>query len=307
VNVAQANLEDVLAKYYAGTAARSAAAYLTDCISRQRNGELETLLRDYRGRPITAKHEIDLRAATDRLLTCYSILEISSMANFVPQLPHAFASEARSIIEYPQVRRYYEQYYSMKLPILFRRRLAGERFALSDSETAAGIPAILSFLDLDRQFTEKLEDRTLLRMLDSFTIDGYRFRDLVALIETPERFVQYLLGDPQRETLGQAARELGLFLQFCVELRGLLDRTGELPVLQSAMWSYYGYWFDVLGEELNRRLGDALTRFPAWQVPAGSSADDATHEIQKFVRHAQSVIRDLTSRKYAAPIDALLS
>jgi hypothetical protein len=306
VNVAQANLEDLLAKYYAGTAAREAAAYLSDCISRRRKSELETLLRDYRVEAITEAREIELRAAIDRLLTCYSILEIASMANFIPEVPTRLASETRTIIGDPDVRRYYEQFYPMKLPILFRRRLAGKGFSLSDSDTAAGITAMLSFLELDRQFTEKLEDRTLLRMLDSFTIGGCRFDDLVALIGTPARFVEYLLGDRERETLGQAARELGLFLQFCVDLRGLLGRIRDLPVLQSAMWSYYSYWFDILGEALNQQLGDALTRFLDWQVPADSSADEASREIREFVRRAQGVIRDLTSREFAAPIDALL-
>jgi len=49
-----------------------------------------------------------------------------------------------------------------------------------------------------------------------------------------------------------------------------------------------------------------MARFPAWEVPAGSSADEATHEIQEFVRRARSVIGDLTSRQYAAPMEALL-
>jgi hypothetical protein len=306
VNVAQANLEDLLAKYYVGTAAREAAAYLSDCIARRRNSELETLLRDYRVEPVTAAREIDLRAATDRLLTCYSILEISSLADFVPQLPKEFASEAHAIVAHRDVRRYYEEYYPMKLPILFRQRLNGHAVSLPERDAAVTAP-IIAFLELDRQFTEKLEDRTLLRMLDSFTLGDYRFRDLVTLITMPERFIEYLLGDREREPLGQAARELGMFLQFCVELRQLLDRVRDWPLLQSAMWSYYSYWFDILGDQLNARLGDALKQFLVWQAPAESAGAEATHAIQEFVRRGQRVVDELTSRAFAGPIDDVLT
>lgn len=306
MNVAQANLEDLLAKYYLGSPAKSAATYLVRCISHGRPSELETLLRDYRDEPINNPQEIELRAATDRLLTCYSVLEIASIANFIPAVPEAFASEGRQVLGQPAVRKYYERLYPMKLPVLFRRRLGGTWFSLKDSETEPATSAMMAFLELDRQFTENLEDRTLLRMLDSFTIDGYRFGDLVALVATPDRFVEYLLGDDRDQTLGRAARELGLFLQFCFALRQLLDTIRDLPVLQSAMWTYYSYWFDIIGEELNERLDDALTRFLTWDIPSDASGEEAALQVQEYVRRGRTVVRELTSKQFAAPVDTLL-
>ena len=306
MNVAQANLEDLLAKYYLRSPAKRAATHLARCISHRRHSELETLLRDYRDEPISDPHEIELRAASDRLLTCYSILEIASIANFIPAVPEEFASEGGQILGHPDVRRYYERLYPMKLPVLFRRRLTGKGFSLRDSETELATAAMMAFLELDRQFTENLEDGTLLRMLDSFTIDGYRFGDLVALVATPDRFVEYLLGEDRDRTLGHAARELGLFLQFCFAFRQLLDTIRDLPVLQSALWTYYSYWFDIVGEELNERLDNALTRFLAWNVPSDTSGDEAAREVQEYVRRGRSVVRELTSKQFAGPIDALL-
>lgn len=306
MNIAQANFEDVVAKYYDGTAAHAAAAHLRDLILKGKDQQLEELLRDYRYDPITAVLEIELRAATDRLLTCYSILEISSIASFIPAIPEEFALAATDILGNVHVRRYYETLYPTKLPVLFRRRLAGNGAVQDAPAHVSAVRAMMSFLELDRQFTEQLEDKTLLRMLDSFTIGGYRFRDVVTLMGTPDKFIDHLLLDADaNEILALAASELGLFMQFCFDLRDLLDRCRDLPLLRSAIWTYYCYWFEILGDALKAQLGDALGRFLEWKVPEGA-AKETSREIQDYVRRARVVLVDLTSGQLGAQVNDLL-
>jgi hypothetical protein len=302
VNLAQANLEGLLAKYYTGTAAHVAGASLGELILRGNDARLERLLRDHRQDSITEPSEIELRAATDRLLTCYAVLEISSIAHFISDVPDEFASEARTVLGNRHVRRYYESYYPTKLP----RRLTHTGPVVHEGNAAAATRAMMSFLELDRQFTEKLEEKTLLKMLDSFTIGERRFRDLVELIGTPQTFVDHLmLHEGTDKVLALAAIELGLFLQFCVDLRNVLLGTRDAPLLQSAIWTHYGYWFDILGEALNRKLDAALSRFLEWKVPDGAN-DEASRELQAYVGRARGALAELTSGRFSNPINQII-
>lgn len=306
MNLAQANLEDILNRYYEATAAHGAARRLCELIDRKQERELARLLRDYRQIPISDADEINFRAAVDRLLTCYSVLEIASIANFISSIPNEFASEALTILSDHHVRRYYEELYAMRLSTLFRRRLAGQGVMPADADRVSDNRAMMAFLELDRQFQQNLEDKTLLRMLDSFTIENQRFRNLVELIETPQRFMDHLLQNAEtNKILALAANELGLFMQFCFDLQELLVRTANNPILQSALWTHYGYWFDIFGDELRARLDEALEHFLAWRA-SDEVAGQATGEIQEYVRRGRTVLGDLTSGQLGAVVHDLI-
>lgn len=308
MNVQQANLEDLLATYYDGTSARYAARLLRRLIDRHAEAQVAELLRDYRKRPITSATEMEVRADVDRLLTCYSMLEIAAIAGFVPgnledHARHAMA-EARHILGHEHVRKYYEMYYPMRLPRLLYRRLKGHH-AYRERPAEGLLETMLALLDLDRRFTSQLEDGTLLRMLDSFVINGCSFDDVVAVIANPEKFIDMLLlekhaADPR----AQAVRELGPFTEFCFDLQALLRRAADHPVLQSTIWSYYGYWFEIIGVELRASLEDAMDQFLLWQPPAESV--QTAQDVQRYVASVKSVLTDLTSGQLSGPTDALL-
>ncbi|HKQ50389.1 MAG TPA: hypothetical protein VJZ71_20110 [Phycisphaerae bacterium] len=306
MNLQQANFEDLQAKYYFGTEAHVAAKYLVDLIRRKKGSQLATLLRDYRQQPIVAAREIELRAATDRLLNCYSAMEVASLIRFIPKLDEAdFGTEARLILGNKLVRRYYEDFYPTKLPQLFRCRIDGAARDLQEHESNDANGCFLTFLDLDRRFMEKLEDGYFLRMLDSFVIEGYWFDDVVTLIEAPEEFICHLLLPPsERDARSCAIHEFSLFMQFCFDLRLLLAQVESQPLLQSAMWHHYSYWFDIIGDQLRERLGEALSRFLKWE-PTGNK-EEAVGTVQTYVLEARNVLTFLTSRKCAAPVETLL-
>jgi hypothetical protein len=93
-------------------------------------------------------------------------------------------------------------------------------------------------------------------------------------------------------------------MQFCFDLQRLLTLAEPQPLLQSAMWNHYSYWFDIIGEELSEQLGDALSQFLAWK-PEGNDMD-AAEAVQTYVAEARSVLETLTSRRFAEPVDMLL-
>ncbi len=302
MNIQKANFEDLLARYYHGTAAHVAAEHLSDLIQDNEYLQLATLLRDYRERAITEQKEIELRAATDRLMNCCSVMEIASLTSFVPELQQTdFGIAMRPLLEDKYVRLYYEEFYPTKLPQLFRCRLSGTNRVIEKDSNRY----FMEFLDLDHGFMNKLDDGILLLMLDSFWIQGYGFRDVVKLISKPEEFANHLLLAPnKRDVRSQALNEFSLFMQFCFDLRQLLVKIESRPLLQSAMWNHYSYWFDIIGDKLNEQLGEALSQFLKWK-PEGDGTD-AIEAVQTYVRDARIVLKDLTSRRFIEPVDALL-
>jgi hypothetical protein len=306
MNLQLANFENLLATYYHGRTAHEAAEHLGNLIQGNQEQQLARLLRDYRERAITSQEEIKLRAATDRLMKCCSVMEIASLTAFVPDLQQTgFGIGMRAILEDRHVRRYYEEFYPVKMPQLFRCRLSGTNSVIEEKEPYDLNPTIMVFLDLDRRFMETLDDGYLLRMLDSFTIEGYRFCDVVDLISMPATFISHLLLAPkERDARSRALNEFSLFMQFCFDLRKLLLQTESYPLVQSALWNHYGYWFDIIGKELSEQLGDALSRFLEWK-PVGDDKD-AAKAVQDYVGEARAVLKVLTSQEFAAPIDDLL-
>lgn len=74
--------------------------------------------------------------------------------------------------------------------------------------------------------------------------------------------------------------------------------------MQAEIWLRYAYWFEVIAEKLERRLGRALDRFADWQPPAGS--EQAFKEIQGYVIKTRLTLETLFTNRYAKYADAFL-
>ena len=305
MSILEANFQTLRAQYFELTPAREAAGHLLSEIRARRFDELAELLRDYRVKPICNPKEVDRRAAVDSLLVCYSVMEIAILAGFISSPDgSAFWTDAKTILDSPEVRRYYVEFYPIRLPQLLWLRLRGvhER---RDEHPSLLVTSLFQFIELDRRFLETLDDGYLLRMLDSFTIGGQRFEDLVELIRSPSAVVNHLLTVPEeRDVLGRALYEFGEFLRFCFDLDQLLDQLRDRELLQSEIWCHYSYWFDILGERTNKRLGLVLEQFLEWKPD--DDDPEAAKQILLYVEHAMDVLKKLTSKGYPAPVDALL-
>ena len=307
VNVVQTNLEDILDFYFEKSPAKAGAHYLLSTIHDGNDAALTRMLRDYRTDPIIDPVEVVTRTSIDRLLTCYSVLEIASIARFIPPMTEIpIGKDATEILSNDRVSSYYREFYPTILPQLLIYRLkSGQGLKVSGQSSTDN--SLIAFMSLDRFFVESLEDGPLLRMLDSYTVDGYRFRHVAELISQPEAFINALTEAPDsRDALAMAAREFGQFLGFCGDLQKLLERIESEPLLQSAIWFHYGYWFNIIGSQLSKMLWQALETFLSWG-DAQRKPDQAASQILKYVEDSKMTLTLLTSGRYAAPIQELMN
>ena len=305
MNIQEANFQDLVTSYFDSPPAKEAANYLLDAIRAKRFDELaESLRRDReRGQEIGSAQEIARRAKVDSLLIGYSVLEIATMAGFiVPPDGSRFWRDAETILENPQVRWYDATHYPLRLSQLLAQRIQGQHRAI-EKDPSSVVESFLRFLELDRRFINTLMGGYLLRMLEFSSVNGCWFDDVVKLIQRPEEFVRRILVSPnKRDVPDQVLYELGLFMQFCFDLRRILNQLQGHDLLQSEVWSHYSYWFGIIGENLDGRLGVALDQFLQWQPRTNDPK--AAIEIREYVRDAREVIKDLTVRAYALPFNA---
>jgi len=306
LNIQGANFEDILHFYFERRSAATATQALEQMIANRENVQLADLLRNHSEWPVYSRRERYLRACVDDLLLGCDILEIGTLTGFIPGPDGSeFWSRIQSILENKQVRRYFEEFYPLRLPQLLALRLEG-RLRQSVAESPVLASAVVHFLALDRGFMRNLNDSYLLSMLDSFKIRGHRFKDVVELIGQPKVFIKRMFLPPGRCTIPDLAlQELSQFFQFSIDLEEFLRSLDGSPLFQSEVWNHYSYWFERIGKKLNRRLGDALDQFLGWR-PVNPD-ERAAVEIQAYVARARGVIETLTSRRYCEPVERALS
>jgi hypothetical protein len=231
-------------------------------------------------------------------MNCYSVMEIAAATGFVPDLRRTeCGQQAEVILGNKQVRRYYEEFYPTRLPQLFRHRLAGRACFVENDGAVDVSGCVLAFLSLDRRFMS-LEDGVLLRMFDSFVVDGFWFSDVAEFTE------HWLRAPDARDPRSLALREFSVFMQFCFDLQDLLKQVKSQPLLQSMFWNHYAYWFEILGERLQEEMNRALSSFLEWKPPGGQK--DAAEAVRTYVQQGQAVLQDLTSRQYATTVEEAL-
>jgi hypothetical protein len=305
VNVQRANLQDILSFYFERRTAQTATEVLERMIASREHLQLANLLRDHHRKSVYSRRERYLRACIDDLFLCYNVFEIAALTHFILGPDNsAFWNKIQAILENKHVRRYVEEFYPLKLPQLLALRLQ-QRYRAIEVDEGKMASIVVQFLAIDRQFMNNLNDSYLLSMLDSFTIQGYRFRDVVELIGKPETFVKRILLPPSKRSIPDLVlQDLSQFFQFSINLDELLRSLNGYPLVQSEIWNHYSYWFERIGSKLHRKLGAALDQFLSWR-PIDSD-ERATHEIQEYVGRARLVIDTLTSRRYTEPVEVAL-
>jgi hypothetical protein len=295
MTIEENNFADVVSLYGLEEAeAADSARKAMHAIEGNDDAWLQRMLRNHatKGNKVTDPDELDTRFGFDRYLSGLGCLEVGVAAGVIP-LPtrnSEFWTRAKTILGNSLVRKYYEEYYPYPLASLLRRRLHG------DSETVVFKSAsllALSFMDLDRHFFLRLEEGVLLRFLDDFKIGGYNFESLIELLEHAEEYFKRLSVPPaDRDPLDRAAAELGVFFNFCVQLDQLLQEGKDFETIRARIWLKYSYWFDIIGEELKERFGQALKRILAWETKSKESLDE--EPVHAFIHHSLEVLERLT-------------
>jgi hypothetical protein len=133
----------------------------------------------------------------DFLLGC-DVLEIAILTSSIaPPDQTEFWKPFRIILGNEEDRPRFEEYYPAKLPQLLALRLDSRFNSVEEDNDNSLSSFMLQFLALDRGFMETLNGRYLLRLLDSFKIQGYRFDDISNLISQQELFVERVLIPPK--------------------------------------------------------------------------------------------------------------
>jgi hypothetical protein len=294
LNIQKPNLEDLISFYFRGKRVVEALGHIQGLILSGKKNEVTTLLRNHRFHPVKSKSERYLRAGMDDFLLGCDVLEIAILTGFIgPPDQTKFWNPFRTILGNKEVRPYFEEYYPVKLPQLLALRLESKLNFVEEDKDNRLSSFMLRFLALDRGFMENLNGRYLLRLLDSFKIQGYRFSAVSNLISQPDLFVERILIPPEsREVPDIALQELLQFFQFAESLEGLLLNAEGSPLVCAEAWSHYSYWFDKIGDKLNKQLGSALDKFLNWE-PIGKKPE-AKADIQRYVRNAKVTILHLT-------------
>ncbi|HXU35148.1 MAG TPA: hypothetical protein VN937_02210 [Blastocatellia bacterium] len=234
------------------------------------------------------------RDSFDFLLAYYSLLEIACLIQYVPStFPDGFREESLWNLSHPAVERYYEKNYPLFLPRLFRLRLGGHSELSISSKKEATHPLFVRFLGMVNHVREDGEIELFQWFLDDGRVAGYFLGDTLELLQSPRDTVNALIEIPGKRTIPQKSISgAQKFLAFCSEFDGLLQEARDFPLFQSAMWTYHSYWFELIGDQVGRRLGRILDSFVKW----GGGVSEPNLERMRRLAESDAVDRQSSDR-----------
>ena len=251
------------------------------------------LLRHHREAPVTDPREIEYRAQMDLWLGQASITYLAWLCGYIPDPASMHdAGIVREVLSKPEVRPYYEQHYPVAIPWLFRLHL-DKTVSLPCESSMDGTGAFERFSILYERFREDEDLGVFLNMLDGFVFRGISVDSVVTAFQNPDRVAQALARPADQITyLDRGISGMVRFLTFCHDLDELLRLCKGMPLVQSAFWFFYGYWFREFSLDVAEKSMEALDKV---MRAADSSGNDSTLERSEW----QLLLQRLTSGEYA--------
>lgn len=276
------NFADLQEQYCDRGRAASAIKMLRDARAGKKIPDLAYLL---------CQHDEKTVSDFDFLIAYYSLLEIACQIRYVAStFSEAFRKEALYNLSLPAIKRYYEENYPNPLPCLFRLRLEGISPLYEENNDQTTHPLFLRFLGIVNRMREDDEIERFQWFLNSGWTDGYGIFDPFRILKSPESTMRALMKNPAKRTIPeQLVSGAQKFIIFCGEFDDLLEETQQFSLFQSAMWSYYSYWFDLIGQKVGRCLGHILDSFIEWD--AGDSEADLRRQRQQIEKQVTNFWR----------------
>lgn len=301
--IRQSNLAQLESRYFCSHAAESGGSL----IDRNAARRLRTLLRSHLLEPIS-EAEADSRDNVDALLSYYSLLEIGALAGCLPDpLPKNLAEAAHHRLSQPSVRRYYESFYPLVLPQLFRRRTAGEP---SPDGSTIDSHHFMTFLQISELASGEPVDSFLWFLDEGQSEDSngtwWSLADFLQTISDKRSLVRHMTRPSKK--WGPLERSLHGFVRFLNFMRTFDSflQSCPRPLLRSAFWHHHAYWFEQLGGQVGGVISVAIEQYRSW---VGKSASPREQELIQYTNkdmdEAQWALRRLTSGLYRAPLDEL--
>jgi hypothetical protein len=286
--------------YYFTEREQRAILFLEKATDKERARTLEShLLRP--PSPEAQQHRENL----DYLLRYYSVLELASQTHAIPDIPGETRETAKKYLNDTYVARYFEWYYPLLVPRLFRARVNGKlQVRLDTDETKV----FLRFLELD-MLRDDDDTGQFLDFLDDYTVwtddEPHNLSTVLQVMVKPGRFLKSMsTAEDEQTPTDQGVRGLLNYLGFSRALHDVLEST-EHRLLRSVFWHYHGYWYQRLGGQV---LGALLTGIQALQehVPAnGGTAEeeDAVRATRDDMNAAARTLEKLTSSIYRIDLE----
>ena len=223
---------------------------LNQLISNDEVEKLKILLRNHKKKPIETQTEILKRDSIDFLIDYYSILEIASIADYIPKsIPIKIKNEANYILNNKFIKKYFSKYYPLLLPQVFICEINLKERKTHNSFQISAYSSFERFLIL-RQFIKQDKDiDQFLWFLDDGWTDNYSIRDFWNILNNQER-IRYKLGRSNNHPLNKALWGFIKYIEFLSEYATLIRDTKDNPLLQSAIWHHQSYWFKNMKSEL---------------------------------------------------------
>jgi len=259
---------------------------------------LRHLLRYHEPEGVDDQKEIDARDSFDFLLAYFSLLEIATLAGFLPTaLPEEEKQFALAVLDQPNVRKYYTTNYPLLLPKLYRLRL---QYGIAPEATDGGaIPRYQQFLTIVEWQRSDEDMETFLWFLDSGYFGDDSVGDLVAILSKAGAYTRSLLRERSRTPLDKGVAGYGKFLALCLMLDSLLEDTAQWPLVQSGMFHFYDYWLSSLRRNAGNVLKPTLQAMQEWNLKQNPEmAEAARQELQS----AHEKIGRLLRANYAKPL-----
>ncbi len=242
------------------------------------DAELRRVLR-YHDDPVSDPDEIAFRALMDLWLGQAGLIYLACLCGYIPN-PAAMADAGflREILATPALRKYYEEHYPIAIQWLFLLQLEG-RLDLPCEPSVSGAGAFERFSILYARFRDDQDLTVFLNLLDGFVYGRTNTQSVVESFKDPERVaLAFARRADQITYLDRGIVGMVRFLTFCHDLDRLLELCAGMPVVQSAFWFFYAYWFHEYSDVAEKSM-EAIDNAVKAAESAGS---DSIVEYEKW-------------------------
>ena len=263
--------------------------------------QLTRLLRHHYPDGVNDPAEIAFRRSMDEWLGEVSLLYLAWLSGYCsdPQNTGQGAT-ILAILDNAALKHYYETYYPIALPWLFRLHLS-ETISFK-AEAAPG--AFEYFANLYERFRNDPDLDVFLSFLDGFSYGGSMTRididTVIQSFENPDRIVEaFSRTGSQTTKLDRGIIGFLRFATFSTSLYDLLERCKDFPILQSAFWFFYAFWYREYEKDAKFLSIQAMKNATA---RVNSADPELTAIAAKSQEDIERVMRALTDGHYATAL-----
>lgn len=254
----------------------------------------EKILRHHEDDPIK-NDEVLVRDNLDDVLSAWSVMFVGGAFDDESRAAMRWAKPfVHSILDHPDVARYYEKHYPLALPVLLNANLEARLSADWNSQVeyersrSDWADAFVRFVELDSAFNHENPFTDFLALIDEIRVRGYWLNDLKRALSDADD-LQDMLDDPNGQRLLEGLQD---FVEFSEALDELLRDSAKLPIHRGMFWLHFGYWYGGGGKRMRRIirwLTAALERRPDF-VGQTNEMNDLFERLTDPNRYAKETI-----------------